>query len=344
MTIGEYLPARAQATQVIVTNATLASSYGNALRQQLVLDGRRVEMIVIAEGEAHKNWSTVQTILEAMFAAGCDRQSVVYALGGGVVGDIAGFASSCYMRGVALVQVPTTLLAQVDSSVGGKTGVNHPAGKNLIGAFHQPLGVIIDLDTLDTLPRRELVAGVAEIIKYGVACDATFLDWIESNLTALLSCDKAAIAQAVHRSCEIKAGIVASDERESGIRAILNFGHTFAHAIENGTGYGTWLHGEAVGCGLVLACDLSWRLGMIERGLLERTIRIVQAAGLPLQPPDLGAERYLKLMQLDKKSQAGELRFVLLEGPGRATVRNVDTAMVTETLRAWAGTEPVSPV
>ena len=326
-------------TAVLVTNEALAPLFGGRVRRALEGSDRRVEMVVLPDGEEYKVWSTVQHVLDAMFGWNCDRETVVYALGGGVVGDTAGFAAACYMRGVRYVQLPTTLLAQVDSSVGGKTGVNHASGKNLIGAFHQPSRVVVDLDSLDSLPHRQLVAGLAEVIKYGVACDEAFLTWIESNLDALLRKDKPSLLEAVTRSCEIKARIVAIDERESGVRAILNFGHTLAHAIETGTGYGRWLHGEAVGCGMVFACELSARLQMIERSLVDRVERIVKAAGLPVRPPALGVDRYLDLMRLDKKGQAGQLRFVLLEGPGRAAIAAVNPTIVAEALEAWTTSE-----
>jgi 3-dehydroquinate synthase len=259
---------------------------------------------------------------------------VVFALGGGVVGDVAGFAAACYMRGIPFVQVPTTLLAQVDSSVGGKTAINHPLGKNMIGAFYQPLRVIADLDTLDTLPDRELSAGLAEVIKYGPIADDAFFSWIETNLDALWSRDKKALAHAVKRSCEIKAWVVRQDERESGLRAILNFGHTFGHAIEAGMGYGTWLHGEAVGCGMVMAADLSRRLGLIDEAYVERLTRLIERAKLPIHGPALGVDRYLDLMRIDKKSEAGEIRFVVIDAPGRASVRSAHDDVVRDVITA----------
>ncbi|MEO5843204.1 MAG: 3-dehydroquinate synthase [Caldimonas sp.] len=322
---------------VIVSNATVGPLYADRLSAALGGLYPRVDAVLLPDGEAHKTWQTLQTIFDAMLAAHCDRSTTVFALGGGVVGDLAGFAAACYMRGVAYVQVPTTLLAQVDSSVGGKTGVNHASGKNMIGAFHQPLAVVADVDVLESLPKRELVAGLAEVIKYGAIADDSFLDWIEASLSALLLRDKASLAQAVTRSCRIKAEIVASDERESGVRAILNFGHTFAHAIETGTGHGTWLHGEAVGCGMAMAADLSARLGLIEAGHARRIARIVGAAGLPLRAPSLGVARYRELMRMDKKAEAGEPRFIVLEGPGRAAVRGADPAAVAATLESFAG-------
>jgi 3-dehydroquinate synthase len=316
----------------IVSNETVAPLYADRLAQALRARYAKVDVIAIRDGEAHKDWLTLQAIFDALVGAGCDRGTTLFALGGGVVGDLAGFAAACYMRGIAYVQVPTTLLAQVDSSVGGKTAINHSLGKNLIGAFHQPALVVADVDTLDTLPQRELVAGLAEVIKYGAVADDAFLGWIESNLAALLARDKGALGHAVTSSCRIKAEVVAGDERESGRRAILNFGHTFAHAIETGTGHGTWLHGEAVGCGMAMAADLSARLGLVAPSHAERVARIAGAAGLPSRAPRLDVARYLDLMRLDKKAQGGQMRFVLLEGPGRAGVRAVDAAPVIATI------------
>jgi 3-dehydroquinate synthase len=259
---------------------------------------------------------------------------VLFALGGGVVGDMAGFAAASYMRGVPFVQVPTTLLAQVDSSVGGKTAINHPQGKNMIGAFYQPARVLCDLDTLATLPARELSAGLAEVIKYGPIADVAFLDWIEANVDALLRREPAALAHAVRRSCEIKAEVVGQDERESGLRAILNFGHTFGHAIEAGLGYGEWLHGEAVGCGMVMALDLSRRLGLVDQAFAGRVTALIARAGLPTVGPHLGVDRYLELMRVDKKAEAGEIRFIVIEQPGRAALRAAPDALVREVLAA----------
>jgi len=320
---------------VIVSNEIVGPLYAERLAAAIAGLYPKVTVVSLPDGEAHKTWQTLQTIFDAMLAAQCDRGTIVFALGGGVIGDLAGFAAACYMRGVGYVQVPTTLLAQVDSSVGGKTGVNHPSGKNMIGAFHQPLAVVVDLDVLDSLPKRELVAGLAEVIKYGAVADDAFLTWIEANLAPLLARDKAALVQAVTRSCHIKAAIVASDEREAGRRAILNYGHTFAHAIETGTGHGTWLHGEAVGCGMAMAADLSVRLGLSEPAHAQRIASIIAAAGLPLRAPDLGQRAYLDLMRLDKKASAGTLRFIVLEGPGRAALRTVEPAIVAATLDAF---------
>ncbi|SHN39187.1 3-dehydroquinate synthase [Rhizobacter sp. OV335] len=321
---------------VIVTNPTVAPLY--ALRLQNLLKQRHAQclMVELPDGEIHKDWSSLERIFGALLRAGADRKTVLYALGGGVVGDVTGFAAACYMRGVPFVQVPTTLLAQVDSSVGGKTAVNHPLGKNMIGAFYQPLRVIADLDTLDTLPDREISAGLAEVIKYGPIADDAFLGWIEDNLDALLARDKKVLAYAVKRSCEIKAWVVGQDERESGLRAILNFGHTFGHAIEAGLGFGTWLHGEGVGCGMVMAADLSHRLGLIDAAYAQRITRLIERAGLPIRGPQLGADRYLELMRGDKKSEAGEIRFVVIEAPGRAALRPAPDDIVREVLAAHA--------
>jgi 3-dehydroquinate synthase len=319
----------------IVSNDIVAPLYAERLAKVLRARYSKVAQVVVADGEAHKDWPTLQHIFDQLVAAGCDRGTTIFALGGGVVGDLAGFAAACYMRGIAYVQVPTTLLAQVDSSVGGKTAINHALGKNLIGAFHQPSLVVADVDTLDTLPQRELVAGLAEVIKYGAVADDGFLAWIEANLAALLGRDKAALAHAVTTSCRIKADVVAADERESGPRAILNFGHTFAHAIETGTGHGTWLHGEAVGCGMAMAADLSARLGLVDRAHADRVARVTGQAGLALRAPALGVARYLELMRMDKKAQSGQLRFVLLEGPGRAGVHAVDATPVIATIERF---------
>jgi 3-dehydroquinate synthase len=322
------------ATALIVSNPTVAGLYEPALRRALSPHYRRILTLALPDGEAHKDWSSLNLIFERLLMEGCDRKTVLFALGGGVVGDMTGFAAACYMRGLPYVQVPTTLLAQVDSSVGGKTAINHPLGKNMIGAFYQPQRVLCDLDTLATLPERELSAGLAEVIKYGPIADGDFLDWIEVHLDDLLARDPQALAHAVQRSCEIKAAVVAEDERESGLRAILNFGHTFGHAIEAGLGYGSWLHGEAVGCGMVLASELSVQLGLMPAAFALRMRRLCERARLPVRAPDLGAERYLELMRVDKKSEAGELRFVLIEALGRATLRAVPDAQVRATLAA----------
>ena len=320
------LPRSSQA--VIVSNPKVDALYGAALRDAIAPLHRQVSRVLLPDGEEHKTWASLNLIFDHLMAQGCDRKTVLYALGGGVVGDMTGFAAATYMRGVPFVQVPTTLLAQVDSSVGGKTAINHPLGKNMIGAFYQPARVLCDLDTLTSLPPRELSAGLAEVIKYGPIFDLVFLDWIEEQLPALLRRERAALAHAVQRCCEIKAEVVGQDERESGLRAILNFGHTFGHAIEAGLGYGAWLHGEAVGCGMVLAADLSAELGLVPADFVARLRRIVQAAGLPVQAPRMPIERWLELMHVDKKAEGGEIRFVLIEGPGRAIVRPAPNALV----------------
>lgn len=317
---------------VIVTNTTVEPLHGAALREALSTQYRRITVLALPDGEAYKSWETLNLIFDHLLGQGCDRKTVIVALGGGVVGDMAGFAAACYMRGVPFVQVPTTLLAQVDSSVGGKTAINHPLGKNMIGAFYQPARVVCDLATLDTLPPREFSAGLAEVIKYGPIFDAGFLDWIEANLDALMSRDAAALAHAVRRSCEIKAEVVGQDERESGLRAILNFGHTFGHAIEAGLGYGQWLHGEAVACGMVMASELSAQLGLVPAGFVQRVQRLLQRAALPVAGPRLGVERYLELMRVDKKAEGGEIRFVLIESLGRATVRPAPDAVVARAI------------
>ncbi|VTU14509.1 3-dehydroquinate synthase [Variovorax sp. SRS16] len=317
---------------LIVTNTTVEPLYAATLREALAARFRAVHVLSLPDGEAYKDWRTLNLIFDALLGHGCDRKTVLFALGGGVVGDMTGFAAASYMRGVPFVQVPTTLLAQVDSSVGGKTAINHPLGKNMIGAFYQPRLVLCDLSTLSTLPARELSAGLAEVIKYGPIHDLDFLDWIEANIDALVARDPAALAHAVRRSCEIKALVVGQDERETGLRAILNFGHTFGHAIESGLGYGKWLHGEAVGCGMVMGAHLSRRLGGIDDAFVRRLTALIERAGLPVVGPALGADRYLELMRVDKKSEAGEIRFVVIDKPGSATVRSAPDAMVREVL------------
>ena len=321
-------------TAMIVTNDVVAPLYAQRLQAALTRGFGRVLQVVLPDGEDHKHWQTLQLIFDQLLAHGCDRKTVIVALGGGVVGDMAGFAAACYMRGVPFVQVPTTLLAQVDSSVGGKTAVNHPLGKNMIGAFYQPLRVICDLDVLKTLPPRELSAGLAEVIKYGPIADADFFVWLEQSMDRLLAGDADGLARAVKRSCELKAHVVGVDEKESGLRAILNFGHTFGHAIEAGLGFGVWLHGEAVGAGMVMAANLSARLGMITWGDAERIERLVARAGLPTRGPAWPADEYLAHMRLDKKAESGQIRFVLLDAMGSAVVRPVPDDIVAETLRA----------
>jgi 3-dehydroquinate synthase len=326
----EGLPRAAAA--LIVTNTTVQPLYAARLRAAIRPHFAQIHEIHLPDGERFKDWTTLNLIFDALLENACDRKTVVFALGGGVVGDMAGFAAASYMRGVPFVQVPTTLLAQVDSSVGGKTAINHPLGKNMIGAFYQPLRVVCDLDTLATLPAREFSAGLAEVIKYGPIADMAFLDWIETNIDALMAREPSALAHAVRRSCEIKAWVVGQDERENGLRAILNFGHTFGHAIEAGLGFGQWLHGEAVGCGMVMSLELSQRLGGIPAAFVDRMRALIVRAGLPTAGPMLGAERYLELMRVDKKSEAGKIRFVVIESPGRAAVRSVSDAMVRDVL------------
>ena len=313
------LPQASQA--VIVSNPTVDCLYGSALERALSPQFARLSRVLLPDGEQHKDWSSLNLIFDHLLARGCDRKTVLFALGGGVVGDITGFAAASYMRGVPFVQVPTTLLAQVDSSVGGKTAINHPLGKNMIGAFYQPARVICDLDTLATLPPRELAAGLAEVIKYGPIADMAFFAWIESHLDALLARDRTALAYAVKRCCEIKAWVVGQDERESGLRAILNFGHTFGHAIEAGLGFGSWLHGEAVACGMVLASELSHALGLIDDQLVRRIVTVLERSKLPTTPPAMADARWLELMAVDKKSDGHAIRYVLIDTPGHATLR-----------------------
>ncbi len=305
----------------VVTNRIVAPLYLERVQRAIERAGGRVVPILIEDGEQAKAWATLDQVIDAMLAARCGRDSVVVALGGGVVGDLAGFAAAVYQRGVPFLQVPTTLLAQVDSSVGGKTAINHARGKNMVGAFHQPLAVIADVAALDTLPERELRAGLAEVLKHGFILDLQFVAWLEANIGKLLARDRAALEHAVRRSCELKAQVVAADERESGLRAILNFGHTFGHAIEAGVGYGEWLHGEAVATGMVMAAELSTRAGTLRREDADRVKALVARAGLPVRGPKLPVERYFELMQVDKKSAGGKLRFILLEGLGRAALR-----------------------
>jgi 3-dehydroquinate synthase len=326
------LPAAASA--LVVTNSVVEPLYGAALRAAIARRYGAVHTVVLPDGEAHKDWQTLNLIFDALLGHGCDRKTVLFALGGGVVGDMTGFAAASYMRGVPFVQVPTTLLAQVDSSVGGKTAINHPLGKNMIGAFYQPARVLCDLATLQSLPAREFSAGLAEVIKYGPIADMALLGWLEENLDALLARDTAALSHAVRRSCEIKAWVVGQDERESGLRAILNFGHTFGHAIEAGMGYGQWLHGEAVGCGMVMAAHLSRLLGLVDEAFVRRLVQLIARAGLPVSGPNLAAERYLELMRVDKKAEGGQIRFVVIEAPGRAAMRAAPDALVREAIAA----------
>ncbi len=339
----DALPEAAQA--LIVSNTTVAPLYAARLQQALAGRFKKVLCVELPDGEQHKSWQSLNQIFDALLEQQCDRKTVLFALGGGVVGDITGFAAACYMRGVPFVQVPTTLLAQVDSSVGGKTAINHPMGKNMIGAFYQPRRVVCDMATLTTLPEREFNAGLAEIIKYGPIADMAFFDWLEQNMPALRARRHDVLRVAVQRSCEIKAWVVAQDEQESGMRAILNFGHTFAHAIEAGLGFGTWLHGEAVGCGLAMAVHLSQQLGLVDAAFANRLRRLVQAAGLPVQAPRLSADEstnvqaWLQHMRVDKKAEAGQIRFVVLAHPGQAALVSVPDAVVASVITACSQPE-----
>jgi 3-dehydroquinate synthase len=321
---------------LVVTNATVAPLYLDRL--QRALEGRRAYCLVLPDGEQYKTLGTVARVFDALVERRMNRDACIVALGGGVIGDLAGFAAACYQRGIDFVQAPTTLLAQVDSSVGGKTGVNHPGGKNLIGAFHQPRAVVSDTGTLATLAPRELRAGLAEVIKYGLVADRGFLDWIETSLEALLALDAGALAHAIRRCCEIKSEIVAEDEREHGRRALLNLGHTFGHAIEAATGYGDWLHGEAVGAGMSMAADLSHRLGWLDAADLARVRALLVRAGLPVAAPPVGAARALELMAMDKKVLAGRIRLVLMRRLGEGVVSGDYPAdALSETLAAHFG-------
>ena len=305
----------------IISNETVAPLYLERLTRSLAQFS--VISVVLPDGEAFKTWETLQLIFDGLLTARHDRRTTVIALGGGVIGDMAGFAAACYQRGVDFIQVPTTLLSQVDSSVGGKTAINHPLGKNMVGAFYQPQLVLADISTLDTLPDRELHAGLAEVIKYGLIRDPEFFVWLEANIDSLLVRDREALAIAVKRSCANKAEVVAADERETGERALLNLGHTFGHAIETGMGYGEWLHGEAVSAGTLIAVELSRRLGFVTVDEVLRVENLFSRAGLPVFGPRLGAERYLELMRHDKKVQDGKLRLVLLKGIGKGVVSDV---------------------
>ncbi|MEZ0288207.1 MAG: 3-dehydroquinate synthase [Methylophilus sp.] len=304
----------------IVSNTTVAPLYMQTLVQPLRDAGISVIEIILPDGEAYKNSETLQTIYDHLLQNRCERNTTLIALGGGVIGDLTGYAAATYLRGVPFIQVPTTLLSQVDSSVGGKTGINHPLGKNMIGAFYQPKLVLADIDTLKTLPQRELSAGVAEVIKYGLIRDADFFDWLETNMSALMGLDTAVTSYAIYRSCQNKAEVVAVDEHEQGERALLNLGHTFGHAIENAMGYGVWLHGEAVATGTVMAADLSQRMGWLNAAEVQRIKAILQAANLPIEAPDFGAEEYLRLMQLDKKVSDGRIRLILQQAIGKAVI------------------------
>ncbi|WP_292666305.1 3-dehydroquinate synthase [Nitrosomonas sp.] len=319
----------------IVSNSTIAPLYLEKLQTALEKQGVRTMPIILPDGETHKNWETLNIIFDALLKNHCERNTTILALGGGVVGDLTGFAAATYLRGVPFIQIPTTLLAQVDSSVGGKTGINHPLGKNMIGAFYQPLMVLADSATLNTLPDRELRAGLAEVIKYGLIRDPAFFDWLEQNMHRLLARDPVTLNEAIQRSCENKAEIVAADEKEKGIRALLNLGHTFGHAIENGMGYGVWLHGEAVAAGTVMAAELSRRMKLIGEADVQRIRKIFIQAGLPVVAPEMPAEKYLELMLLDKKVESGKTRFIVLNRIGEAVMRaDITPAVLNETILA----------
>jgi 3-dehydroquinate synthase len=335
---GELLTRHLRGRQVLlVSNDTVAPLYLDKIRQQL--PGLDTSVVVLPDGEQYKTLDTLNTIFTALLENRYNRDCTLIALGGGVVGDITGFAAASYQRGVSFLQIPTTLLAQVDSSVGGKTGVNHPLGKNMIGAFHQPGCVVIDTDTLDTLDDRQLSAGLAEVIKYGLIRDAAFFDWLEINMSALIGRDKQALEYAVERSCAIKADIVAADERESGQRALLNLGHTFGHAIETGSGYGNWLHGEAVATGMLMAAELSARHNWITADAVQRIRQLLQRAGLPTSAPvEMDESRFTALMAVDKKAVDSGMRLVLLKAIGDAVVTgDFKAELLSETLRAAVG-------
>lgn len=328
----------AQRKAVIITNTVVAPLYLETLKSALTARQIGIDTIVLPDGEAHKDWQTLNQVFDALLMRRAERKTTLIALGGGVIGDLVGFAAAIFQRGAPFIQVPTTLLAQVDSSVGGKTAINHPLGKNMIGAFYQPRVVIADTDTLRTLPERELAAGLAEIIKYGLIGDIGFFEWLEANMDRLVARDPAALTHAIRVSCQNKATVVAADEREEGVRALLNFGHTFGHAIESGLGYGKWLHGEAVAAGMVIAAKVSHRMGLVDETGVTRTVKLLQRAGLPVLGPRLGVERYLELMGHDKKVEGGKIRFVLLKTIGEAFV---SAAVPGEVLAAVLGGEGV---
>jgi 3-dehydroquinate synthase len=330
------LPHLAGHQVMVVTNETIAPLYLESITR--LLEGvEKLNTVVLPDGEKYKTLETCNTIFDALLKERHNRKTTLIALGGGVVGDMVGFAAACYQRGVAFIQVPTTLLSQVDSSVGGKTGVNHPLGKNMIGAFHQPNSVIIDTHVLNSLPARELSAGLAEVIKYGLIADAEFFVWLEEHIQDLLNKQPAALAYAIERSCQIKADVVAADEREGGVRAILNLGHTFGHAIEAVQGYGNWLHGEAVGAGMVMACRLSVGLGWLSEDIAQRAETLIAAAGLPVAPPaTMTQEQFMQYMAVDKKVLDGGLRLVLLKGCGEAVVTgDFDQAQLMAVLNTY---------
>jgi 3-dehydroquinate synthase len=327
------LPHLKRKNVAIVTNTTIAPLYLDKLTSTLRNAGVTVIEIILPDGEAYKNTETLNLIYDDLLKNRCERSTTLIALGGGVIGDLTGYAAATYLRGVPFIQIPTTLLSQVDSSVGGKTGINHPLGKNMIGAFYQPKLVLADIDTLQTLPARELSAGLAEVIKYGLIRDADFFDWLETNIGKLLTLDEAAISYAIYRSCQNKAEVVALDEHETGERALLNLGHTFGHAIENAMGYGVWLHGEAVAAGTIMAADLSLRMNWLNANEYKRIHNLLSACNLPLQAPSLGVTKYLDLMANDKKVADGKIRLILQQGIGKAVITsNYDANKLNETL------------
>ena len=329
------LPHLKRKNVAIVTNTTVAPLYLEKLAKPLGEAGVSVLEIVLPDGEAYKNTETLNLIYDALLKNRCERSTTLIGLGGGVIGDLTGFAAATYLRGVPFIQIPTTLLSQVDSSVGGKTGINHPLGKNMIGAFYQPKLVLADIDTLQTLPPRELSAGVAEVIKYGLIRDADFFDWLEVNVRKLMALDEGVTMYAIYRSCQNKAEVVAADEHETGERALLNLGHTFGHAIENAMGYGVWLHGEAVAAGIILAADLSQRMGWLNAEQLSRIHALLSAANLPLNAPNLGTKKYLNLIANDKKVECGKIRLVLQQGIGKAVITSdYDANKLQQTIEA----------
>ena len=329
------LPHLKRKNVAIISNTTVAPLYLEKLACALRAAEVSVIEIILPDGEAYKNSETLNTIYDALLKNRCERTTTLIALGGGVIGDLTGYAAATYLRGVPFIQIPTTLLSQVDSSVGGKTGINHPLGKNMIGAFYQPKLVLADIDTLKTLPKRELSAGVAEVIKYGLIRDADFFDWLETNIHGLMGLDEAIISYAIYRSCQNKAEVVVADEHEAGERALLNLGHTFGHAIENAMGYGVWLHGEAVAAGTMLAAELSLRMGWLTQAEVLRIHALLTASSLPLRAPNLGAEKYLDLMQSDKKVADGKIRLVLQQGIGKAVITSdYDADKLKQTLES----------
>ncbi len=318
----------------VVSNVTVGPLLAQSVIDQVIAAGKSNCLVLLPDGEAHKTIEVLDAVFAALLANACDRKTLIIALGGGVVGDMAGFAAACYQRGIAFIQIPTTLLAMVDSSVGGKTGVNHALGKNMIGAFHQPVQVICDVETLSSLPEREFNSGLAEVIKYGAIADATFFDWLEGNMDALVARDAVSLVTTITRCCEIKAEVVAKDEREAGLRETLNFGHTFGHAIETGLGYGQWLHGEAVAAGMCMAAELSASLGLCSQPQARRLVDLIRRANLPVHGPvGLAVAEYFTHMRVDKKARSGLIRYVVLDGLGKGATRNVDDQTVVAAIQ-----------